>query len=171
MNRRINKTSYIAKGGLLTALGVIFVYLSTLLPVNKLYLLAMASSIIPLSVITTNIQTSVVVYAATALLSLLVCGIKIPVILYAVFFGIYGIVKYYIEKLNKIYIEILLKLMFFNLILLILTYIYKVLFTVIPAVPLPIYLLVIFAEIVFLIYDYVLTLFISRVNNYFSKYR
>jgi hypothetical protein len=164
-----NKTSFVSKGGLFTALGVIFVYLSSIVPINKIYLLCIASSIIPLSVITTNIRNTLVVYFATSIVCLFISGSKITVIAYIVFFGLYGIIKYYVEKIRKLYIELILKLCFFNLVIFISFYIYKAFFPSIFNTNMPLYLLIICSEIIFLVYDYVLTLFIGCVNNHLKQ--
>lgn len=165
------KTVDIAKGGLFTAIGVILVYLSTIVPVNKAYLLAIASCIIPLSVITTSFKNAVVIYFATSLLSLVICGLRNTVVAYIIFFGLYGIVKYYIERIRKSYIEIILKLVFFNITLALLFLSYKLFFPNLLNIYIPLYILIIGAQIVFLIFDYVLTMFISYSNKYFIKNR
>jgi hypothetical protein len=159
------KASYISKGGLFTAFGVICVYLSTILPVNKLYLLAIASCMIPLSVVTTNIKNALVVYAATSILSLLICGIKIQILFYITFFGLYGAIKYYIEKIRRIYIEFILKFIFFNIAMFSMFFIYKFFFPNILKLNISIYLIIIGGQFAFIIYDYVLTLFINVVNK------
>lgn len=169
MDNKNTKTSYISKGGLFTAFGVICVYLSTILPVNKLYLLAIASCIIPLSVITTNIKNAVVVYSATSILSILICGIKIQVIFYIIFFGLYGAIKYYIEKTRRIYVEFFLKLAFFNITMVFMFFIYKLFFPNILKLNISMYLIVIGGQFAFLIYDYVLTLFINTINKKLKK--
>lgn len=169
MNEGRKKTVNIAKGGLFTAISVILIYLSTIVPVNKAYLLAIASCIIPLSVITTNIKNTIVIYLATSLLSLLICGIRTTVIAYIIFFGLYGIVKYYIERIRKFYIELILKLIFFNITLFILFLSYKLFFPNLLNIHLPIYILIIGAQIVFLVFDYIITMFISYIRNYKLK--
>lgn len=170
MYMRNTNALHMAKGGLFTAFGVICIYISTLIPINRLYLLAIASSIIPLAVITTNIKNALVVYVATTILSLLVCGFKLPVIFYGIFFGLYGIVKYYIERLRKIYIEIILKFAFFNIILVISLYIYKIFFPDVLKIAMPIYIFIVGSQIVFLVYDYIITLFINYINKVFAKH-
>ncbi|NMM61515.1 hypothetical protein HBE96_02125 [Clostridium sp. P21] len=165
MDSKNTKASFISKGGLLTAFGVICIYLSTVMPVNKLYLLAIASCIIPLSVVTTNIKNALIIYVSTCILSILICGIKVTVISYIIFFGLYGVLKYYIEKIRKMYIEILLKLAFFNMAMLSMFLIYKFFFPNVLNLNISIYLVIIGSQFVFLIYDYVLTLFIDIINR------
>lgn len=165
------KTSNITKGGLYTALSLLFIYLSNILPTNKFFILIIVSCIIPISIITTNLRNSITIYAATSLLSLLLLGIKLNVLSYIIFFGSYGFIKYYIEKINKLPIEILLKLLFANMCAVIIYLIYKLIFVVdiIAATKFPIALLMIAVEIIFLLYDYALTLFISYVGKNYLK--
>lgn len=167
MDIRNKRTSYITKGGLFTAIGFIFIYLSTIVPVNKAYLLAIASCIIPLSLITTNVKNAIVVYMSTSLLAVLVCGTRITVVLYVIFFGLYGLVKYYIERLRKLYIEFILKLLFFNIDLAILFLIYKLFFPSLLKVAMPLYIVIAAAQAAFLVFDYILTVFINYSNKHF----
>ncbi|MCR1935136.1 hypothetical protein ACQX0N_05775 [Clostridium tepidum] len=164
------KSSHIAKGGIFTAISFLLIYLSTILPINKLSLLATASAIIPISIISTNIKNGFLVYLSTSILCSLIVGIsRSTVIFYIVFFGLYGIIKYYIEKLNKLYIEIILKFIFFNISLLILFFIYKLFFKGIPMLNKYKYTYIYFiiAQIAFIVFDYILTLFIFYINKHF----
>ncbi|MHB9927535.1 hypothetical protein [Clostridium botulinum] len=164
------KSSNIAKGGIFTAISFLLIYLSTILPVNKLSLLATASAIIPIAIISTNAKNGFLVYLSTSILCSIVVGIsRISVIFYIVFFGLYGIIKYYIERLNKLYIEIILKFAFFNICLIVLLYIYKLFFQGITIINKYIYMYFIVAEIAFIVFDYVLTLFIFYINKHFIK--
>lgn len=165
------RTSNITKGGLYTALSLLFIYLSNILPTNKFFILVIVSCIIPISIITTNLRNSITIYAATSLLSLLLLGIKLNVLSYIIFFGSYGFIKYYIEKVNKLPLEILLKLIFANLCGAVIYLIYKLIFVVdiIAAIKFPVAVLIIAMEVVFLLYDYALTLFISYVSKNYLK--
>ncbi|WP_242971108.1 hypothetical protein [Clostridium botulinum] len=159
-----------AKGGIFTAISFLLIYLSTILPVNKLSLLATASAIIPIAIISTNAKNGFLVYLSTSILCSIVIGIsRISVIFYIVFFGLYGIIKYYIERLNKLYIEIILKFAFFNICLIVLLYIYKLFFQGITIINKYIYMYFIVAQIAFIVFDYVLTLFIFYINKHFIK--
>ncbi len=164
-----SNTSYIAKGGLLTTIGVVLVYLSGIVPLNKTYLLALSSFVIPLAVIITNKKTAFIIYISTALLSLLICGLKSTVLSYVAFFGLYGLVKYHIEKLKKLPVEIILKLLFFNFCLLVLFLLYSLFFPGLLKIKFNLYLIIIGIQIIFLIYDYLLTLFINYTNKYILK--
>lgn len=165
MSSNSNRTQYIAKGGLFTAVGIILVYISGIIPINKTCLLAAASFIIPLSIITTNVRNTLAVYVATSLLSLLLCGIKMTVLAYILFFGLYGIVKFYIEKIQKIIVEIILKLAFLNICTVILLLIYRLFFPGIFNFRFSMHWIILGLQIVFLLYDYLLTLIINFINK------
>ena len=87
---------------------------------------------------------------------------------YILFFGIYGIIKHYIEKIHKLTYEILLKLLTFNVLLLI---IYFIMTAFIGNIVLPysLYIVFILAQIMFLVYDYALTLIITIYFNKIHK--
>ena len=160
----MNKASNIAKGGLFTALTIIFLYISSIGPTSRLTFMALAAAMIPISIITTNIRNSFVVYAAASLLSLLL-SLRGTAFLYIVFFGLYGFVKYYIERLRKVALEIVLKLLFFNSSLYLIYLIYLVFTFDIPKLNIPLYYIIAGLQVVFIIYDYAMTIIISYTNN------
>jgi hypothetical protein len=165
----MKNTLNIARGGLYTALGVLFIYLSSVAPTSKIYILSIACCIIPLSILTTSIKNSFLIYLATSLLSLLIVGFKGNVAAYILFFGLYGFAKYYIEKLRNIYFEIPLKLAFFNLTIGILYFLYKVFFADLIKINISIYAVMLMLQFVFIAFDYALTLFISYANRHLPK--
>jgi hypothetical protein len=166
----LSKTSALAKGGIYTALSVLCIYLSSIVPTTKLYVLGVASCIIPLAILTTNIKNSLTVYAASSLLSLLLLGIRWNVFAYIIFFGSYGFIKYYVEKFNKLPLEILLKLVFFNICMFLIYFLYKLLFMDAIKIKLPLAFAAIALEFIFLICDYALTLFIAYANRHFIRH-
>lgn len=164
----MGKINNLTRGGIYSALSVIILYISSIAPTSKLSLLTIASAIIPFSLLTTNVNTSILVYIATSILSAML-GLRSMAIAYALFFGLYSIVKYYIEKMRKAYLEIVLKLAFFNISFLIIYYIGKIILSDVININLPLYYLIPLLEISFIIYDYVLTNIISYINRRFVK--
>lgn len=155
----------VARGGILVALGVVLNYISTVSPTSKIYILGVASSLIPLSVILTDIKVSFLVYISTSVISLLLLGPKGSVFAYIIFFGIYGFVKYYIEKLRNIPLEVILKLIFFNISFGVIYFLYKLFLSKLLKINLPLYQVAIMLQFVFIIFDYALTLFISYARK------
>jgi hypothetical protein len=162
------KVNKLTRGGIYTALTILFVYLSSVSPTSKLSLLALASAIIPLAILTTDVKNAVLVYAASSILCFFL-GFRGMAVIYTLFFGIYGIVKYYIESLRKLPLEYLLKFIFFNLSFITIYYFYRLVFTEIVKINFPIYILILGLEIVFFVYDYALTTIIAYINKRLIK--
>lgn len=85
MAEKTNAASNIAKGGLLTTVGVILIYISSIVPLNKASILVLSSLLIPLAVLITDFKSAFTVYAATSLLSMIICGFRMAVISYIIF--------------------------------------------------------------------------------------
>ncbi len=164
----MKKTYAISLGGLYTGLILVFLYLSRFLPFNKLFLLAAASSIIPLAIITIEIKYSSMVYFASTILSL-VLGLRGVGLVYGVFFGLYGFVKYYIERLQRLPLEWILKFAFFNFSMFIMYQGYRLLLLPLPVFSIPLPAIILMLQLVFFIYDYALTVFITYVNRRLLK--
>lgn len=166
------KSNDIAKGGIFAALSLILLYLSSVIPTNRLSMLTIASCIIPLSIMLTGVKNTVVVYGSVSLLSLFIIPSKLISISYILIFGSYGFVKYFIEKLRNIPLEIVLKLLYFNVTSAIIIFLYKLVLLKIPGININIYLLIIIVEICFVVYDYALTAFISYAKkNLLKKFK
>ena len=162
------KSRYIAESGLLVALTLVILYATSVIPISTLSILTVASCLIPISIIRTSIKNTILVYAASSVLSFFLFPTNIA-LYYTLFFGVYGIIKYFIEKAKNIPLEILLKLISFNILLAIIYFITKNLLVVISP-DLPLWILWLGAQIVFLVYDYALTLAISFFLRRFNKY-
>ena len=108
------KAKNIALGGILVALTTIVLYATSILPISTLAILTIASSLIPVCIIISNIKTSIFVYISSSLIAFFLVPINIW-FLYFIFFGVYGIIKYFIERIRKEKLEIVLKIVFFNI--------------------------------------------------------
>ena len=108
------KAKNIALGGILVALTTIVLYLAAFLPISTLAILTIASAIIPICIIRSDVQTSIFVYIASSLIAFFLVPINIS-LLYFIFFGVFGIIKLFIERLRKEKLEILLKLVLFKI--------------------------------------------------------
>jgi Na+/phosphate symporter len=151
----------VALTGILGALTVICVLFAAILPTNRLSLYAVSSFFISAVIIESGLKTGWLFFGATSLLSLIVVPEKIGVVPYVIFFGVYGLVKFYIEKLKKLPAEVALKLLYFNVCLAIALILLRQLFSYALTVKIPWWLIIVLLEIVFFIYDVVYTLFIN----------
>ena len=173
-------SKFIAKGGLLVALSFILVYLATLMPTSKLVFIVLTTCIIMVSITVTNIKNALTIYLATSLLAFLLIGLKFMVLAYILFFGIYGFIKYLTEKTNKRLLEWFLKFVFLNISFSVLLLLASNLIIKFPMNTPPInfiinskyaiYYFLVLAQIIFVIFDYALTLFITYISKYINKY-
>src|SRR5476649_910258 len=110
------KSKHIAESGLLVALTLIILYAASILPISTLTILTIASCLIPISIIRTSVKNSILVYVASSALSFIL--VRPNIALYCtLFFGIYGIIKYLIEKVRNIPVQLFLKIISFNILL------------------------------------------------------
>jgi hypothetical protein len=109
----------VALSAILCTLGVLFLYIGSVLEILDLTMGALASVIVIFSVIEMGGKSPYLIYAVTSVLSMLLLPNKFPAFLYLVFAGIYPILKEKFERLHFI-IAWILKLSVFNTSLLIL---------------------------------------------------
>lgn len=161
------KSKNLAYGGIAVALGIVILYISLLLPINTFAILTIASCIIPIIIIKCNIKTAITVYLATSLLSFFILPINY-FILYVCIFGIYGIIKFFIEKLKSMPIEIAIKSVYFALILSVMVLLVKYTSIITINTKYSLWLLFIIGIFALLVYDYALTIIISFYINKFE---
>lgn len=157
----------IAIMGMLLALTMAMLFLAVIMPVNRLFFTAVSSIFVAIVIMEIGIGYGWLFYIASSLLALLLIPMKSIALLYAMLFGIYGIVKGYSERVHDRAIVIVLKLLFFNLSLFI---IYKIATAFLPNELIistrwaPV-LLWLAAQVAFLVYDYAYTLFLRLYHN------
>ena len=164
------KTKDVALGGVLLALSLATLFIASFIPGVELSLFTLSSFYIILMVIRTSAKAGWIFYGSSCLLAFLLIPNKLALIPYGMFFGIYGLIKHYIERIEKQAVEVLLKLLFFNGSLGMSFYIFKDVF--LGNIKLPNYspiILVIGAQIFFLFYDYILTLLIGFYQKRFRN--
>ena len=167
--------SRVATGGVFAALSLLLLYGATLLPSGRIGMVAVAGLVPAAAVISGGVGAGFLCYGATALLGLLLLPDKGCALLYALFFGLFPMVKYAVERLRKLPVELMLKLAFFNLILVIFLFVFStLLFPLLPELmrtPLPLFGI---GNVVFLIYDYgfskLITYYASRIRKAKRKY-
>lgn len=161
------KSKNIAQSGIIIALTLIILYSSNLLPISTLSILTLASCLIPICILRTSIKNAILVYIACSILSFLIVPLNIA-LLYTLFFGIYGLIKAFIEKLNKRSLELVIKLCSFNILVVILYFISSSILTTLN-IKIPLFIIWIISQAAFLLYDYALTLIISYYLNKLHK--
>lgn len=160
----------IAFAGVFAGVSVVLLYISAVMPTGKLTLYFLASLPVAFMIVESGAGAGVTLYFAVCILSALVSGNIYGVVPFVFFFGHYPIFKFLIEKKRKVLTELLLKLIVFNLSMLLWYLLFKSIF--IGALPVQFIgngmLMAAFIaamQIVFFIYDYVF----SRLLFYYES--
>lgn len=148
--------------GMLLGINQIMLFFSSIVPGNRLFFLGIASLPVALVIIEFGLKSGILFYIASALLSVIIIFNKVYLVPYILFFGIYGVIKYLIEKDRNIVLEYMLKLISFNTLLMIGYFTVKYLIFAALKMNVVVFAL---AQVAFLAYDYAYGLFISYYYN------
>ncbi|MGM9933518.1 hypothetical protein [uncultured Clostridium sp.] len=161
------KSNNVAQSGILIALTIAVLYSTSLLPISTLSILTIASCLIPISIIRTSLKNTILVYISCSILSFFLVPINIA-LLYTLFFGVYGIIKFFIEKLDNLIYEIIVKLLVFNVLLFSIYILFKLFIGL--NIGISLWIVALIAQAAFLLYDYALTIIISYFLNKINKH-
>ena len=156
-----NTTRRLTTCAMLVALGVVLLYLGSMIEVLDISMAVIVSCFCIFAVIEYGKSAPWLIYAVTSVLSLVLLPNKTPALLYLLFFGYYPILKEKLEK-RSLPISWLLKELVFHGALVLLLVLYHVTMTAPEANPWLFYAaFVLLAEIAFPLYDLALTRLIS----------
>lgn len=157
------KTKRLTVCAMLSALGVVLLWLGSAVEVVDISMAVVASLLCVFAVIEYGKSAPWLVFAVTAILSLLLLPQKTPAVMYLLFFGYYPIVKEKLEKRGKAFSWILKELIFNAALALMLVASHFLLMASTPIENMLLYYVafVAIAEIAFPIYDIALTRLIS----------
>ncbi|MBE7022386.1 MAG: hypothetical protein E7414_04140 [Ruminococcaceae bacterium] len=157
------------------ALTIICIYAASILPTGRVAALALSSVFATICVYQYGVRYGATVYVGASILSLLFIPNRMFTLIYILFVGYYPIVKLFIEKLDRLWVEWVLKVVFFNLVLVILYILFKLFFvptfnSAIIALALQYMSVIILAlEIIFVIYDWMLSYMISYYDKFLRR--
>lgn len=155
---------------MITIISVVLIYSTTILPTAKISLISLSSFLIAILLIEAGKSTAMLSFISTSILGFILVPNKLLLIPFVSFLGYYALVKLYIENINNIFIEWFLKITVFNIAL----YLNYILFTNVFAkdlkLPFDLVFVVIGLQLLFIVYDYVFSMFISYYNNKLKKY-
>ena len=162
VNKRGNKTKTITICAMLSALGVVVLYLGSFIDVLDASMAVIASVMSIVAVIEFGHGASWSIYAVTSVLSLILLPNKSAAVMYAAFFGFYPILKEVFEKRRKV-VSWILKEITFNAALVVCFVIIRFLIlSDIAEIPTMMYVFgAVLLEAVFVLYDLALTRLIS----------
>ena len=109
------KTSVkVSLGGLVAALGLVLMFLTSVIPFGTYAFPAFAGIILILIVMNIGFGYAVMAFAVTALMSMLLVADKEAALLYTLFLGYYPIIKGLIERIRSKVIQYVIKILLFN---------------------------------------------------------
>ncbi len=160
MSRR-EQTRKLTTCAMLTALGVVLLYLGSMIELVDIALAVLASLLCVFAVIEYGGSAPWLVFAVTGILSLILLPQKTPAVMYLLFFGYYPILKEKLERRSRV-VSWVLKELVFNASLALMLLLSHTTMVAPGAEPLLLYAaFVLLAEVVFPIYDIALTRLIS----------
>ncbi len=168
-----NNTKKIALSGIMSAIVVLCLLFATIMPTGKLSFYVLSSFFVSVIIMEYGTKPGWVFFIITNLLAYIMIPNKIRIIPYTVFFGVYGILKYYIERFNNIVLEYILKYTYFNACLAIAIILLKEIIAkgiTINNIKFPLWAVIILLEVIFIIYDYVYTLFIQYYRQKLRRF-
>ncbi len=164
--RNISPARKLSFSAILCALGVVILFIGSMIEVVDISMAALASFLITVCMIEISGAMPFTVYLATSVLSFILLPTKTVSIIYVMFFGFYPILKNYIERLG-FWLSWIAKFAAFNVISLVYYYIAKSFFF--PAIEdLRLYVLIIL-NVVFFTFDLALTFFVTAYVTRFRK--
>ncbi len=175
MNKIKFNSFKIALGGIISALSIVLMFLTGIIPTLTYAIPAIAGGLLIMIVIEIGAKFAGAVYLAVSALSLLMVADKEAAVMYAMFFGYYPIIKSFIEKKFNSVCAWIAKYLIFNaaivLSYLIVSKIFMITYEDMDflgrfAIP----VLLIICNIVFVIYDVAMTRIISTYIYNWRKY-
>ncbi len=164
------KASGVVYPAVFGALALVILSLGTMAPTGTWGIVAVAGLMPAAVILSVGVAAGVLCWAGVSLLAFLLIPDKLIALLFGALFGLYPIIKNLVERLRRLPLEYLLKLVFFNLSF---TLIYRVMKAAVLA-SLPeklsaLWLLYLVGNVVFLLYDYGFTkligLYMARVHK------
>lgn len=110
----MKRSKIITLGGMITALSLVLMFLSNIITTASLALPALAGLLLIVAVIEMGSKWAAVIYAAVSILSMLLMVDKTSAIFYIFFFGHYPIIKSYVERIHKKFLQWVVKVLVFN---------------------------------------------------------
>ena len=101
-------------GGVVAALGLVLMFLTSIVPFGTYALPTLAGILLVIVVIEIGYPFALSVFAATALLSMLIVTDKEAALLYTAFFGYYPVIKALIERIRSRAVQYIVKYALFN---------------------------------------------------------
>jgi len=168
-NRSISVQKKISLGGILAGLIIISLMAASWLPTSRLFFLAASSLFSSIIIIKVDLASALLLYGATAILAFFIIPSKAIFIAYLLFFGLYGIIKFLCEQLGSSVMRWISKITAFNISLLIAYLLAGFVISSEFSAKLPLPVLWVIAQMIFIVYDIAYTYFIGFYYEKFDR--
>lgn len=174
MKVKKNKTYTLAFSSVIAALSLVFMFITTFIPVGTYALPCFAGALLAAVVLEAGYISASLVYVAVSVLSLLFVSDKEAVLYYIAFLGFYPIIKGLLERIKKRVLQYILKILIFNICIVAAFYIGLFLLSVpkesfvLFGVYLP-WVFLVLGNLVFVVYDFCLTRLITQYVEIWRK--
>ncbi len=168
---RFHRTAHrVSLTAMFASMSLLFLYLASVLPTGRIAMYFLSSIFIMGLVIEEEIGLAVLMYIGVSLMSLLLMPNIIRVLPYVIFFGHYGIGKYYIQtRIKDKVAAYIVKLLYYNVALgLVYLLAQQIIYEDVLSTGVAFWLFVVLAEVAFVIYDF---LYDKVTSYYFNNLR
>ena len=152
----------------LSALGVILIYLGSVFDVLDMSMAVLASLTVIVLVIECGGAYPWLVYAVTSILSLILVPNKASVLSYAFFMGFYPIVKEKIERIPLRLVRFVVKLAVFNACMVLIWWLAQLMIGGMTF-DMPVFVVLLLLNVIFVFYDYALSVMITAYLRIWRK--
>ena len=164
-----NNSSFAALGGVGSALSMIFLIVASFLPSCRLAFVFCSSVVVGILICAYGNKLALVHYICVSLLAVLFLPNKTIAVLYCVVTGNYPLVKRYLERIGNIRIRYVVKLVVFNLYMIICMILGLYLLNIEFSTDLSLWLIWIASLFAFVIYDYIYMPFVYKAYDLINK--
>ena len=155
---------------MISALSLVFLYFAIIVPTGRLAVYFLSSVFIAALVMENELGLAVLSYVVTSLLAMLLVGLIPALIPYLLLFGHYGIGKALFERMHNKAFSFLGKFAYFNVFLLLTYLLAKDVLLAAAGITLPVWLLWLLAQVVFVVYDTLFTVIITLYNHKIRRF-
>lgn len=174
MNRGYKRTdtTKMAVSALCLALTVASLIGASLIPGTEMTFYAIAGLFSGVVIMENGLKGGALVYVGALILSFILVPNKLALLPYGLFFGLYGFVKFFAEKIHYAWAQIIVKILFFAVISAGSMYFFKGLFLGNIRLPdISTAFIIIGLVIMFLLYDYIFTLAVNIYRKRIKRER
>ncbi len=168
---RFHRTAHrVSLTAMFASMSLLFLYLASVLPTGRIAMYFLCSVFVMGLVLEEEIGLAFLMYIAVSLMSLLLMPNIIRVLPYVLFFGHYGIGKYYIQtRIKDKVAAYIVKLLYYNVALgLVYLLAQQIIYEDVLSTGVAFWLFVVLAEVAFVIYDF---LYDKVTTYYFNNLR